>query len=618
MKNTVPQSNKLSEFHLISGFEGGYRNREDKTILPAGILVEGSQNVLTNTYKRIGIRKGYTLDGAASTLIAGIISSYDYQMANGYTRHLRVGFLTSAGNDGKIQYRYVDSTGAVTWRDLVTSLTTATIRFTNYWDTTKTQSRLLAVKGDAYIYEWTGGITTFASCTANTITKQGATYWAEEGFDTTGSVVINGTTYTYSGGSGSTTLTGVAPNPTGAGIVVGDIIHQAVTSTANGAMSLPLAKNDLISTLRNQVWVGDSASNSVYVSKQNDYKSYAFSTPRIVGEGMELYLDAPPTAFMPQEDSMYISCGKDFWYQSSTQLSSDLSAEALNINRLKTAPNQAAISQEAVTKDKNNIVYITFEPTLSTIGRVQAILGTPQATDISYPIINDFNSFDFTDACVQYHKNFLYVAVPREQKVLIYNQTNPQNPYWEAPQLMPIGRFSIIDGELYGHSYLTSETYKMFDGYNDNGSAIQAIASFSFMNLGNRARSKGFAEWYVEGYIASNTTLTFGLQYDIDGCATVKEYDLDGTSKFVCTLSDSASLGKESLGKNPLGGTILNSFSTPTLPPKFRWIKTMPIEPYFYEVQPSFSSDGVDQQWEILATGPQITNASDLNVDIKD
>ncbi len=615
-KNNL-KTNDLSEFSLIQGFERGYRNREDKTILPAGILVEGSQNVLTNTYRRLGIRKGYTLDGAASSLIAGINSSYDYQMATGTVQHLRAGFLTSAGNDGKLQYRYVSGT-TVTWRDLMTALTTSKIRFTNYWDTTKTQSRMLFVKGDSNIYEWSGGVTTFASATTNTITKQGAEFWGEIGFDTTGKVVINGVEYTYTGGTGSVTLTGVTPDPTAVTITAGDVVHQQVVTHTNASMTLPLDKNDLIATFRNQVVVGDEDSNSVYISKQNNFTDYTHATPRVVGEGMDLYLDAPPTAFIPQEDSMYISCGKDYWYQTSTQLSSDLSKESLTITRLKTASNQAAISQEAVGKDKNNVVFVTFEPTLSTIGRVQAILGTPQAVDISFPIINDFNSYDFTDSSVQYHKNFIYVSVPKEQIVLVYNQTNPESPYWEAPQLMPIGRFSIIDGELYGHSYLTSETYKLFDGYNDNGRAIEAKALFSFMNFGNRARSKGFNSWYVEGYITSNTTLTLGIQYDIDGCATVKEYDLDGTSRFVCTLPNNAGLGKESLGKNPLGGSILSTFSTPVLPPKFRWIKTMPIEPYFYEVQCGFSSNGVDQQWEILATGPHITQTSDLNTDISD
>ncbi len=56
-------SAKTHEFNLISNFTLGYRNREDITKLPPGVLVVGSQNVLTNVSGRVGARKGYVLDG---------------------------------------------------------------------------------------------------------------------------------------------------------------------------------------------------------------------------------------------------------------------------------------------------------------------------------------------------------------------------------------------------------------------------------------------------------------------------------------------------------------------------------------------------------------------------
>ncbi len=54
---------KTKEFEIIASFALGYRNREDITKLPPGVLVVGSQNVLTNVSGRVGIRKGYVLDG---------------------------------------------------------------------------------------------------------------------------------------------------------------------------------------------------------------------------------------------------------------------------------------------------------------------------------------------------------------------------------------------------------------------------------------------------------------------------------------------------------------------------------------------------------------------------
>ncbi len=57
---------KVREFSLTDSFALGYRNREDKTKLPPGVLIKGSQNVLTSVNNTVGITKGYTLDGQSA------------------------------------------------------------------------------------------------------------------------------------------------------------------------------------------------------------------------------------------------------------------------------------------------------------------------------------------------------------------------------------------------------------------------------------------------------------------------------------------------------------------------------------------------------------------------
>ncbi len=57
---------KVHEFSITEDFKLGYRNREDKTKLPQGVLIEGSQNVLTDVFNRVGITKGYVLDGQSA------------------------------------------------------------------------------------------------------------------------------------------------------------------------------------------------------------------------------------------------------------------------------------------------------------------------------------------------------------------------------------------------------------------------------------------------------------------------------------------------------------------------------------------------------------------------
>lgn len=619
---------KAKEFSLESAgkVRFSYRNREDVTTLPPNIMIVGSHDVLTNVSGRIASRKGYTLDGASSSVLGGILSSCDYEMHTGTTQHLRAGFLTSAANDGKLQYRYVASNGTVTWRDLLTSLTSASFNFTEYWDTTHLQSLLLWVNGAASITEWTGGVTTIASVTSNTITKSGTDTWAETGFYTTGthSIMAAGVVYQYTGGHGTVTITGVTPDPTGV-VSPGDIAHQVPETTANTTMSLALTQSDLIANLRNQIYVAGFNNRSIYVSAVNNYKSYSFTSPvRVVGEGALCTLDGNPTALIPQESNMYVSAGMDQWYQTQFTLDATNAKEDFQIVRLKTGTLQGAQSQGLTSKIANYVTFVSNEPVLQQLGFVSNNLQVPQFVDLSYSIVNDVNSYDFTGGRVQYFQKFIYVSVPIESVMRVYNMTDstidpvtgsPQNHYWETPLTLPIGCFSIIDGELYGHNYNVPETYKLFSGYNDNGNFISSQAQFAFNSMGERDSSKSFEDFYLEGYISSNTTLNFGNLYDLDGCQTSTTYQLLGSdSQFVCVGSDDNLLGKFPLGSQPLGGNIVQS-QPGDLPPKFRIIQTM-IPVSFFEYSFGFGANGVDQQYEIVAFGPAWSPTKENQADI--
>ncbi len=902
---------KVREFSILDKFLLGYRNREDLTNLPPGVLIPGSQNVLTNVSGRVGITKGYTLDGQSSAVVAPILSAYDYEVSTGDIRHLRAGFLIS--NDGKLQFRFVHTDGTVEWLDLMAALTSVSFNFANWWDTVHSQSRLLFVNGLPKIYEWSGGVTTLdaasgsagavsginngigpngfilpetyggqdyvvgdiltltggnadatvrvnsvftdavgainvvpiapgtgysaneiiavldpqpspaisgqgcivriltvdggggaltlelisqghnyslgtkatssgatgggnitassinaggtgyqvgqtyflaggnadadititainaggaitnytlndpgsgyvtgtvgledsgtgsggvlnitassivaTGCTVeitmlvdgaigtastttgavslinpgtgystasaipvtggsgtgalmqitdisnNTITKQGPKTWAQDGFYNAGThqVVINGVTYTATGGWEGLTLTGVTPDPSGAGIT-GDVIFQAVETFNNVAIvGLPdTFANDLIMTLDAQLYIGSLTDNAIYVSKINNYKDFTFgqthSTTRTTGQGIILIANSPPKAFIIQEELGYVSAGVSQWYTITQETIStpvveinalppisaiiNIDVVTPTLNRLKTSDLQGAQSQAFVAKNKNDVIFVSFEPIVNSLGRVDNVVLTPQTADLSFPIVNDMNAYDLTDGCIFFHQNFIIVAVPKEGLIRLYNMTkdttssNPTNSpihYWEAPLTMPISRFSIIDGELYGHSYLVSESYKLFDGLNFNGSPIPAVALFSYQQDGVFSTSKSFNEFYVEGYIAPNTTITLTLLYELNGFAGEPSFEISGQdAAIVQSLPEDNSLGKNSLGKAPLGGDIGEQSA---LPPKFRTIKTFPRTPY-YEFAPQFSSVGKDFNWSILRFGPASTPTSEGN-----
>ena len=594
-----------NNFSIANKF-GGYRTKADETNMDAdGYLVSGSQNVVSTDGDTVAIRGGYTMKGSAGSGINPIESSYEW-----YT-HRNTEIMLRSYDD---ELEFYDE-NADDWARLANSWTAVDFEFAEYWDTTEGLDALLFVNGDDNIYYWSGGQATFASATTNTITLEGAVTWSELGFLVAGTrqVIIEGTTYTYTGGESTTTLTGVTPDPTAAGHAVGATVVQAIRTTATTPASG--AKNDIIAVLDNQVYVGSYTDRQVLKSAVDDYTDYTFSSPRIVGEGALFTLDSTLTALVPQEGVMYMSAGKDYWYSTVLALSDDLVNESASVERLKTANGQAAISQSAVGFIKNYVAFISNEPTLDILGRIENI-DTEQSKPLSDPIKPDFDDMDFTDAHVKYYKSNLYITVPNESKLYVYNVAKG---FWESPWILPARRLAVYNGELYIHSNGTNETYKLFQGYSDYSSAddislpINAIARFNYMNHGTRASKKGHSEWYTEGYISPNTELSLELFYEYGGSGDTVKKTIDGdiTKKIIFRPTDDWSLGKHKLGDGKLGGDGDEDASS-----KFRIIHEMPLT-YYFEIQPQYSSYAVDNYWEVLAYGSNAQAANDDRSEIK-
>jgi hypothetical protein len=699
------------DIQIITNLDKGYQSRQDVTMLPPGYLIPGSKNVLTGVSGRVGVAKGYTLDGQAGNQYSPILFSYDFERQDGEVVNLRA-YTDSSTGKGILQWRYVDEDFNVTWKTLYSDLLSGLVRATSYWDSSRMINSILFVDGTPNtVYSWTGAKTAYKSSTntalpnactindggtgyaantyvrvtggtgiikivsvsmggvvtdistydpgsgysistgvttysdpafpvlgtglkinipyvENVIEKDGTTTTLyEDGFSLTGTLNINGTIYTYTGGipndkdpsfAGLPVVNkffGVTPDPTGAGIVLGDLVVQGIKVNSVSLGSTYFL--NLISSLNGRIYYGSTESRLVYLSKFNVFDSVSFSTPALVGDGALILLDDNAKAFFPQENNMYISAGNSQWYTVSIDLSNDLQNQSVSTQRLKTGGFQGALSQEFVSKDKNNILFVSQEPVLTTLGRVAGVIETPQSTDISWPIVNDFNSYDFGDGCVFYYKNFILVSIPKHGIIRIYNQTRSDVQYWEAPVEYPVSRFSVIDGELYGHSYQRNETYKLLDGYNFNGKPYEAIAVFSYNNYGTRTNQKVVEGIYSEGYIGQNSTLYSGSIYETSGCAQVTEYPIVGSdTSVVCIPNSFSSLGKTQLGLNPLGGELFSSFpADDNLPPKFRVIKTFPPTS-FYEHSLYFRSYAKDFQWEIIAVGSLFTISQTLNNNI--
>jgi len=593
----------MKKFNLVQQYKG-YVNKKDVTNLDPEYLVAGSQNVLINDGEKIGNRPGYTLFGAASSVEKPPDSSYEWLTSTGTEIALRKAETT-------LEFYYNSA-----WNTLSTGFAaTSKLQFAEWYDsTTEKKDFLLMVDGTSNMYAWSGGITTFASATANTITKQGTNTWAQDRFLLAGTrtVIIEGVTYTYTGGESTTTLTGVTPDPTAGGHTAGDVVVQGIRTTANTPASG--VNNNLISTLKNQIYVADLTKRDVYVSKTTDYTSFTFTTPvRAPGEGALLTLDSNPVAFAIQDNEMYVSGSKNDWYRATFTLSADLTKETLKIEKLKSGSGQGAYSQSAIGQIKNEILYFNNDKTIDTLGRVENI-NTPESRPISDSIKSELldSSIDI-EPHIKFYKSKTYIVFPSDSKILIYDH---EKGYWQPPQILPVRRLAIIGGELYGHSNRTTETYKIFDSsvWSDNGNPILAIAAMAYRNYDYPAWKKNFDEFFVEGYISSNTKLSTVLKYEFGGYSSILEKIVDGSNdKYIVQTVTDGSLGKNPIGSQPLG-TITDS---PSNMPKFRTIFEIAKQDDWFEMQVQYQSNDIDYQWEVLRSGGNITTSTEDNFDIK-
>ena len=383
--------------------------------------------------------------------------------------------------------------------------------------------------------------------------------WLSSRFIKTGTraITYNGVGYTYTGGESTATLTGLTAFPA---ITIGDAVWQtpiAVALPSGITGSFPNFTPDLIGVQLNQVVLASTKSMMVFGSSATDYTNYTLTTPRVPGGPFQKPVNDNVTCIIPIDNnqqsvnSLMIGSGTHSFYHIFYQLAQDNSSEIVNMVRLKTASGSGLISTGAIGAIKNSTAYITREPTLDTISNLETINNTP----VSDPIKDDFDRYDFTGAHVRYWKRQIYIALPAEGLVLIYNL---QDKLWQPPQTMPISRLAIIGDWLYGHSSVVNETYKLFVGTNDNGNFIPQVARFAYNNGGNRALIKNASMLWSDGYITPNGLLTQTFYAGFEGVAGKKIMEIYGGDTNITNPVGGSPLGDEPLGATPIGGDNLD------------------------------------------------------------
>lgn len=203
---------------LPNGEFRGYENRLDPTKV-RGAFVLG-QNVKFRDSAQPTLREGFTTVGT--------------QLSNAYPVDRAWVFTTREGDVFELKayngslYFWLRGT-STDWVLLKSGYTAgAEFGFANLGESGGAFHTFFCNGTEAWA-EFNGAHATIASVTSNTITLSGSVHWDAlpvPFYTGSASIMIKGAAYAYTGGSGSTTLTGVSPDPTGV-VNAGDLAVQA-------------------------------------------------------------------------------------------------------------------------------------------------------------------------------------------------------------------------------------------------------------------------------------------------------------------------------------------------------------------------------------------------------
>ena len=370
-----------------------------------------------------------------------------------------------------------------------------------------------------------------------------------------------GVEYAYTGGESTDTLTGLVGFPS---VTAGDKVWQTVITIPNPSGISSAYKSDYVGVQFNQLILGSASSQVIFGSSTSDYTNFTLTTPRLPNGPFQVTIDGYCTGLIPRDNSdatnpsLTVGSGKDSFFKFVFIMSQDNTSEIVRVAKLKTATGAGIISRNAIASIKNAIAYISNEPSFELLGNVENTEGT-QNTPISDIIKNDFDAYNFTGCDIKYWKRAVYIALPAEGIFLIYDL---QRNLWQPPQEAPIGKWTIINGWLYGHSSVVNETYKMFDGTNDNGIFINQVARFAYNNGGRRDRIKNMSEYWTDGYITPNGVLNMTQYLGYNGSVAKRTMAINGNDPEIAIQLDASPLGDDSFGSNPLGGATLTPIST--------------------------------------------------------
>lgn len=458
---------------------------------------------------------------------------------------------------------------------------------------------------------------------------------AQAGFPTAGSVIINGTTYTYANTFGNEFI-GIGSNPTGeavGSVVIDIVVVHTPAELANNA-------NDFLKVIANQVNVGSYSSQFIYVSSNTSFTDYTVPAVRAPGDPDLLVLGSLGRGITVQKGSTdqsgnaVIGGGLGDWYTilRSNVTVGDTLTEQVDVIQTQTADLSGPLAHEFIDLIGDTIIYLDQNNQLRQFGLIRNIV-SPVFPLLSLDVFTELKGRNFTGGAMRVIEDegdtTVYITCPVEGIDYMYQVRehldavgNVQTErLWQPPQIRGISRLSIVDGVTYGYSATNPQMYQLWetDQYYDDGPfqdeqlpyACHMI--FGYLTLG-RTLQMNFDKLYFEGHMSRGSEVYCSTYLEYQGSKNIL------TSTINKPISPNKKLaqffgavycpvpGESILGDIEIGDGILPPQNLSTPVPKFRAMRRIVVSNVF-EAALDVWSESLDAEWGLLLVGANLQPA---------
>lgn len=465
-------------------------------------------------------------------------------------------------------------------------------------------------------FAFSGAFAAVASSTATTITKASGT-WTDDGFTATGSVVIDGTEYAYTGGAGTDTLTGVTPDPTTPAWsnAVAVQAAYAVSSMASYQGSVGTAHDGRIhARLESEQSVWD-------YSKLDDPQDWTPGSNDGDGGSKDVEFGGPIVAFGKLNQS--ILAGKRTIVKSLTFQQSGNRVDVPTYDTFVTADDKSTTigmtNQRSTFSSPKGLIFTTPDKRMVLLtgitrnaqpdpvilsDRIQPVFDRGIHDGAAGICVDNVDWYAFRSTpSATYNDTVLRGDMSRNS---VDSQGNVLPIRWDTPYVGWNANdwTALYDPEsgttrVHWHSSVNSTSYAVTSQKSDGQSPYSCAVRTWAETFGEPTRQKIVDRAWVEIRMTPNTNVTMAVLYDEDGVTGQEEHALSGDDsghEFAVTTYNP-------FGLNPFGTQKFGSEPESTALPLYRFEVELRANVRFFNVSMQFSCDDAGQDFQVVRFG---------------